>query len=61
MKDNIRLDSWKEIAKYAGISIKTCAKWSKTLGFPVHRVDSNSVRSRVFAFKAEVDQWFRSR
>jgi len=56
-----RLDSWKEIAKYVGKSVKTCEKWVAKLGFPVRRIDKTSRKSRVFAFKSEIDEWFKKR
>ena len=56
-----RLDSWKEIANYAGRDIVTCWKWAKKLGFPVYHIDKNSNRSRVFSFKSEIDEWFKSK
>jgi len=59
MNNNDRLDSWKEIAKYINRGLKTCHRWEKKLGFPVHRIDKNSSRSRVFAFKLEIDQWYK--
>jgi len=61
MKDNQRLDSWKEIANYVNREVRTCITWEKKLGLPVHRVDKDSLRSKVFAFKSEIDQWFQKK
>ena len=55
------LDSWKDVAKYVGRSKKTCAKWEAKLRFPVHRINKKSNRSRVFAYKSEIDEWFKGR
>jgi TolB-like protein/TPR repeat protein len=57
--DNEVLGSWKEIADYLGKEIRTCWRWEKELGLPVHRIDSHSSRSRVFAYKSEIDNWLR--
>ena len=61
MSDSARLDSWKAIAEYVRRDTKTCSRWAKELGFPVRRVDEQSARSRVFAFKNEIDEWFHMR
>lgn len=59
-KDNL-LDGWKEIAGYLGKEPRTCLRWEKTHGLPVHRMDTGSPRSKVFAFKTEIDDWLSSR
>ncbi len=51
------LRSWKEIAAYLGYDERTCARWEKTLGLPVHRAQGGP-KSRVFARKDELDAWF---
>ncbi len=61
MSDQDVLGSWKEIADYLGKEIRTCWRWEKDFGLPVHRIDSTSSRSRVFAYKAEIDAWLRRR
>ena len=61
MSDQDVLGSWKEIADYLGKEIRTCWRWEKEFGLPVHRIDSTSSRSRVFAYKAEIDAWLRRR
>ena len=50
------LQSWKEIAAHLGRSERTCRRWETEFRLPVHRMDG-SVRSSVFAYKTEVDQW----
>jgi hypothetical protein len=61
MKKNDRLDSWKEIAKYVNRRIRTCHRWEKELGLPVYRINKKSLRSKVFAYKSEIDQWFKKK
>ncbi len=56
-----RLDSWKEIACYVRRDVGTCIKWAKHFHLPVHRIDRDSPRSRVFAFRSEIDQWFKDK
>jgi len=61
LKNNERLDSWKEIADYVNRKVRTCIRWNKELGLPIHRINKKSKRSRVFAYKKEIDQWFKKR
>ena len=50
------LQSWKEIASYLGRAERTCRRWEKEFGLPVHRMDG-SPRASVFAYKEELDLW----
>ena len=50
------LQSWKEIASYLGRAERTCRRWEKEFGLPVHRMDG-SHRTSVFAYKQELDSW----
>lgn len=54
-KENL-LSSWKEIAVYLNVGIRTCHRYEKNFGMPVHRLDS-SPRARVFAYKEDLDDW----
>ena len=54
-KENLLL-SWKEIAAYLDCNVRTCLRWEKKHGLPVHRVDEKS-RATVFAYKEELDDW----
>lgn len=54
-KENL-LSSWKEISNYLNLGIRTCHRYEKNFGMPVHRLD-NSPRARVFAYKEELDYW----
>lgn len=61
MKDVFRMDSWKDISDYLNRSIKTCRTWEKKFGLPIHRIDSESIRSKVFAYTFEIDDWLKKR
>ena len=50
------LDSWKEISDYLKRDARTCQRYERELGLPVHRLDG-SPRARVFAYKDELDAW----
>lgn len=56
-----RLDSWKEISAYLGREIRTCYRWATDLGLPIRRIDARSTRSRVFAFRDDLEEWLRNR
>jgi hypothetical protein len=56
-EDKNILTSWKEIAAYLGRDVRTCLRWERNLGLPVHRLDPESEKSRVFAYKDELSQW----
>jgi hypothetical protein len=55
-----RLDSWKEIAAYLNRDVTTVQRWEKREGMPVHRHLHDRMGS-VYAFRAELDTWTRSR
>jgi Tol biopolymer transport system component len=55
-----RLDSWKEIAAYLDRDVTTVQRWEKREGMPVHRHLHDRLGS-VFASRAELDRWARSR
>jgi Tol biopolymer transport system component len=55
-----RLDSWKEIAAYLNRDVTTVQRWEKREGMPVHRHVHDRIGS-VYAFRAELDEWTRSR
>ena len=58
-----RLDSWKEIAEYLGREPRTVQRWEKKKGLPVRRLvpDSAEEQPRVFAYKSEIDAWWKER
>lgn len=55
-----RLDSWKEIAAYLNRDVTTVQRWEKREGMPVHRHLHGRIGS-VYASRAELDVWARSR
>jgi hypothetical protein len=57
-KDNL-LRSWKEIAAYLGCGVRTCHRWEANHGLPVHRAEYGEKKSPVFAYKSELDAWFK--
>jgi TolB-like protein len=61
MRNREILDSWKAISDYLDRDIRTCARWEKELGLPVHRFDKDSSRSKVFAYKSEIDEWLKEK
>jgi hypothetical protein len=54
------LSSWKEIAAHLRCDQRTCLRWERSFGLPVHRMEG-TLRSRVFAYKDELDNWRTSR
>lgn len=50
------LDGWKAISGYLKRDERTCQRWERELGLPIHRLDS-SPRARVFAYADELDAW----
>ena len=57
-KDNL-LRSWKDISAYLGCDVRTCCRWEKKYGMPVHRAEGGEAKSHVFAYKDELDSWFQ--
>ena len=56
--DDVRFDSWGEIAQHLRRDIRTVRRWEKEAGLPVHRVPGRKHRS-VFAYQSEIDSWMR--
>jgi len=54
------LDSWKEISDYLKRDARTCQRYEREYGLPVHRLDE-SARARVFAYTDEIDAWREKR
>jgi hypothetical protein len=57
---NGRLDSWKEIAVYFRRDVRTVRRWEQSLGLPVHRHRQRRGVA-VYAYRSEVDEWWRGR
>jgi Tol biopolymer transport system component len=55
-----RLDSWKEISGYLKRSVRTVTRWEREEGLPVHR-HLHSKSGTVYAYKHELDVWWRNR
>lgn len=53
------LASWKEIADYLGVNLRTAQKWERIHRLPVSRRGGR--RSRVNADAAELDDWRHGR
>lgn len=54
-----RLDSWKEVAGYLKRSLRTVQRWGHEQGLPVHR-HGHGKQGTVYAYKAELDAWWRN-
>ena len=54
------LGSWKEISSFLDRDIRTCQRWERELGLPVHRLDGSS-RARVLAYRNELEDWLEKR
>ena len=55
-----RLDSWKAIAAHLNRSVRTVTRWEREEGLPVRR-HLHSKSGSVYAYKAELDDWWKSR
>src|SRR5215467_1073868 len=55
------LEGWKAIAEYLRLTERTVQRWEKDRGLPVRRFkgESPDEQSRVFAYKAEIDAWWK--
>jgi hypothetical protein len=54
-----RLESWKEIAGYFGVNVRTAQHWERTLGLPIQRLPGP--KGRVYALRTELEAWHASR
>jgi len=54
------LRSWKEIAVYAGASVRTLQRWERDFHLPIRRIATKK-GAVVFAFRSDLDTWFRAR
>jgi len=60
LKKEDLLTTWKEIASYLDRDVRTCRRWEKKYGLPVHRMEGTA-KSSIFAYKDELDKWLRKR
>src|SRR5215472_16638847 len=58
---NDLLDGWKAIADHLGKTERTVQRWEKSKGLPVRRLqaDTPEEQPRVFAYKSEIDSWWK--
>jgi TolB-like protein/Tfp pilus assembly protein PilF len=54
------LSSWKEIASYLRISVRTAQRWERIEDLPVHRHE-HAGSSTVFAYTSELEVWLEKR
>lgn len=54
-----KLHSWKEVAAYLGVTVRSAQRWEKTGGLPVRRLGRGR-SARVVAFTGELDQWIQA-
>lgn len=54
------LKSWKEIAAYLGVGVRTAQRWQHRRALPARQPGTGG-RSAVFAFTDEIDSWLRHR
>ena len=50
------ISSWKEISAYLARTVRTCQRFEREMGLPVHRLDG-SPKAHVFAYRNELDAW----
>src|ERR1700730_856397 len=58
--DEPRLESWGEIAAYLRREIRTVQRWERYQGLPIRRLQIGKLSS-VYAFRSELDKWYRER
>jgi TolB-like protein len=54
------LVSWKEIGAYLGRDPRTCQRWQRELGLPIHRMNG-SPKARIYAYPDELDRWLEGK
>ena len=57
---NDRLSSWKEIATFLNVSVRTAQRWERTERLPAHRHHHHDGAS-VYAYRSELEQWWNDR
>lgn len=55
-----RLDGWKDISTFLGRGVRTAQRWERDLALPIRRLETKGAEV-VYAFRAEIDEWRRSR
>jgi tetratricopeptide (TPR) repeat protein len=59
-QQDVRLESWKEIAAYLRRTVRTVQRWEREQGLPVHRLRHNKLAT-IFAYPSELDRWWAER
>jgi TolB-like protein len=54
-----RLNSWKEIAAYLSVSVRTAQRWERTENLPARR-HRHAAQDSVFAYKSELEAWWNN-
>jgi len=54
------LESWKDISGHLGRSVKTCQRWEREFGLPIHRLEGTA-KSRVWAVVDELESWIKDK
>ena len=54
------LSSWKEIAAYLGMGVRTVQRYERECGLPIRRLNGKD-RFSIRAYPAELDFWLRQR
>ncbi len=49
------LNTWKEVAEYLGITVRTAQNWEREQGLPIRRLAGP--KARIWAFTDELDAW----
>jgi hypothetical protein len=57
-KERKILKSWKEIASYLGVGIRTAQRWKEERGLPIRQPGAGR-RSAVLGLPEEIDEWLR--
>jgi hypothetical protein len=52
-KQDVLFETWKEIAQFLDVEVRTCQRWEKDFGLPVYR-QVGAIKSRVYAKKDEL-------
>jgi hypothetical protein len=53
------LQSWKEIAVYLDVTVRSVQRWEKESGLPIYR-QGTGAKARVFAYSDELQRWLHS-
>lgn len=53
------LSSWKEIAQFLGVSVRTAQLWEKSKGLPISRLGTGK-RARIMGSPAKIRDWLNS-